>query len=439
MSKNDKTNNNVAIVFDDLTEFFVMRPAIDHMKHNRISVDIIVPYDSGYNGLAEHTFDEIDQLGYHPLKDAPKSKEYKVLLTPYPNLNIVRRTKYTYHLKYPYGPISAKPDPVFLPEWKISYDGIITFNIYEPNFLSAYGTKYHIVPYWRYQNFKKIPTQSTKPNLLILSTFGAEVSNIKLFTKSAINDIKKHYNIISKAHHAIHFSSDNKDSLAILKNISDEFYDSDTPIIDLLKRADIVLSDNSGAIFDSIYTGIPVALFCKNPNQRKLGPINTLQYNLVNQGILPHVTEARNVLPMLKSIKPYIAKQAKVKRKLFPEFKDDSPSEFTKIIQEYLSKNPNEDYYKAIHSLLVDELNSLKATIKQHESTIHQQESALHKSNSTINELKTTIQELESNILKLQQLNDSQSTTIQELYNSTSWKITKPLRKLKELSNKERS
>lgn len=74
MSKS-KNNNNVAIIFDDLTEFFVMRPAIDDMKKAKINVDIIVPYDSGYNGLSEYTFKEIVKLGYHPLKDAPKDKE----------------------------------------------------------------------------------------------------------------------------------------------------------------------------------------------------------------------------------------------------------------------------------------------------------------------------------------------------------------------------
>ena len=411
MSKNSQqNNNNVAIIFDDLTEFFVMRDAIDDMKKAKINVDVIIPYDSGYNGLSKHTFKEIKKLGYCPLKDAPKNKEYKILLTPYPTLHIINRIKYIYHLKYPYGPISAKPNPVFLPEWKIDYDGIFSFNIYEPEFLSAYGTKYHIVPYWKYNNFKKESHKTKKPNLLLLSTFGTDISNVKLFTKSSIQDIKKHYNIISKAHHATHFNSDNDNSLSTLKEISDEFYDSDTSLSELLKKADIVLSDNSGAIFESIYVGVPVALFCKNPNQRKLNQIDTLQYKLVQQDILPYVNDAKDVLPMLQKIKPYIDKQIKIKQQLFPYFKNNSVSEFTIIIKEYLSLNPDEDYYKMTHDLLVNDRKNLQTTIKNQETKI--------------NELEKRIEE--------------QSTIIHDLYNSTSWKITKPLRQIKKISNKER-
>ena len=106
-------NNNVAIVFDDLTEFFVMRSAIDNLVKQKIPVDIIVPYDSGYNGLAEHTFDSIKKLGYSPIKDAVKNKTYKVLLTPYPCLEIINRLKFIYHLRYPYSAISAKPNPTY--------------------------------------------------------------------------------------------------------------------------------------------------------------------------------------------------------------------------------------------------------------------------------------------------------------------------------------
>ncbi|MBQ3320870.1 hypothetical protein IJG71_01945 [Candidatus Saccharibacteria bacterium] len=403
-------NNNIAIIFDDLTEFFVMRSAIDDMKKEKINVDIIVPYDSGYNGLPEHTFKEIDRLGYHPLKDAPKNKEYKILLTPYPSLNIVNRTKFIYHLKYSYGPMSSKPNPVFLPEWKIDYDGIFSFNIYEPKFLEAYGTKYHIMPYWKFSNFKKKTTKSKKPNLLFLPTFGKDISSIQLFTKGAIAEIKKHYHVISKAHHATHFNSDEDNSLSVLKELSDEFYDSSTSIVKLLETADIVLSDNSGAIFESIYADIPVALFCKNLNQRKLGRINTLQYELAQQDIIPYTNRAEEILPILKSIKQYSKKQKDIKKQLFPNFKHNSPKEFTKVIKEYLDIDEDKDYRKAIHDLMIDERKDYKETIRNHEAKIDELEKRL----------------------------ENQSSTIENLLNSTSWKITKPLRKLKKNRSKRK-
>jgi len=404
MSKND---SNVAIVFDDVTEFYVMRPAIDDMKKNKIQVDIIVPFDSGYHGLAEHTLNKIIELGYKPMNDAPKNKTYKVLLTPYPNLSIVNRIKYIYHLRYPYGAISAKPNPVFLPEWKIEYNGIFSFNSYEPSFLDAYGTKYHIVPYWRYQNFKKDNTKKTKPNLLILPTFGTDTSCIKFFTKSSIQAIKSHYNVISKAHHATHFNSDEDDSFSILQELSDEFFDSDTQLDSLLKKADIVLSDNSGAIFEAIYAGIPVALFCKNLNQRKLDHINTLQYDLAQKQIIPYTDQPNQILPMLQNIKPFIPKQSAIRKQLFPPFKDNSASAFTTVIKEYLSLDPLKDYRKTIHDQLINKIK---------------------KDESTIDLLNQKIATLELQVAK-------QSEEINNLYQSTSWKITKPLRSIKQVFN----
>ena len=58
-----KSNNNIAVVCDDLTEFFVIQGAIDELTKLKIPVDIIIPYDSGYNGLAEHTLKEIKKAG----------------------------------------------------------------------------------------------------------------------------------------------------------------------------------------------------------------------------------------------------------------------------------------------------------------------------------------------------------------------------------------
>lgn len=410
-------NNNVAIVFDDLTEFFVMRSAIDDLIKQKIPVDIFVPYDSGYNGLAEHTFSKIKELGYSPIKDVTSNKVYKVLLTPYPNLEITKRLKYVYHLRYPYSAISAKPHPTYLPEWKLSYDGSFSFNTYEPEFLQAYGTKYHVVPYWKYYNFKHKDDNQPKPTLLILPTFGTDVSCISLFDDKSISSLKKHYHIVTKSHHATHFNSDNNDSFQKLQALSDVFYDSDTTIVELLQKADLVLSDNSGSIFEAICAGVPVALFAKDLNKRHLNVIDTLQYTLAQQKIIPYTNKPAELLSMLKSIKSYSKKQSIIKEKLFLKIHKNSVSDFTNIIKEYLSKKPSNDYYKAIHDLLLQKFN-------QNESVVNQLNYEIDKKQQIIDKLEKQIGE--------------QNNFIHDIYNSTSWKITKPLRQLKHFSNKGR-
>ena len=388
--------NNIAIVFDDLTEFYVMQPAIDRFKKEQINIDIIVPYDSGYNGLAEHTFKKIKELGYSPKKDAPKTKEYKILLTPYPGLDVVKRIKFVYHIQYPYGAISTKPNPTYAPNYRIEYDALFSFNTYDTDLLNACGSKVFTVPYWKYSNFKRIPKNTKKPNLLILPTFGEDTSCIQQFTDSSISKLKEHYHIIAKAHHATHFSIDGKDSSTTLKRLADEFHDSDTPIDKLLQQADIVLSDNSGAIFESICAGIPTVLFANELNSRHLGQINTPQYDFTKQGFFPYTNDPNKLTQTISNVKNYRQKQVTLKNQLFLDCPKDALKPFLDIIQVYLKSNPKKDYRKVIHGLLVEEWKNSRKIIEEQEQRI----------NNLNNE-------------------------IQQLHNSTSWRITKPLRSIK--------
>lgn len=361
---NTLTHDNIAILFDDLTEFYVMRDVIDLLAKKGRPTDIIVPYDSGYNGMAKHTFDKIKDLGYSPKKDIPKNKKYKILLTPYPNIQGAERVNYVYHLRYPYSTVSAKPNPTLTPEAKIYYDGIICFNNYEPDILSAYGAKCFSVPYWKYSNNKK-PNKKSKPTLLILPTFDQDTSCIQLLTKSFIKQLNNHFDIIIKAHHATHFGIDGKSSLEALQSLGVKLYDSDMPIAKLLQEANIVLSDNSGSIFEAIYSDTPVATLSKDLNARHLGPIDTLQHQLAKEGILPHTRKLDEILPILLSPDQYFKKQQKYKKMLFPESKNNSPVEFISVIDYYLSRNELKDYRKALHEILLEERFYLKKEAEQ--------------------------------------------------------------------------
>ncbi len=388
--------NNIAIVCDDLTEFFVIKDAVDALKKKKLPVDVIIPFDSGYNGLAEHTLKKVKELGYSPLNDAPKNKIYKVLLTPYPGLDVVKRLKYIYHIRFPYGALSTKPNPTYLPSTRIDYDAIISFNTFDQSFLDAYGAKVYPVPYWRYYKFKPSPENSDKPVLLVLPTFGADTSCANKFTDSSIEAIKEKFHVIVKAHHAIHFGADGEGTVKNLKKLADEYYDSDIPIDQLLKKADSVLSDNSGAIFESICAGVPVALFADNLNSRHFNSIDTPQYLFAHQGIIPYTDKAEKVLPMLLSIKSYTKKQQTLRKQLFLESSDGSAKELVTILEQYLSLDETKDYHKVLHDVMVKEWYDDKKTIEDKEATI-----------KSLNE------------------------AIEAIYNSTSWKVTKPLRALK--------
>ena len=401
---------DVAIIFDDLTEYFVMRPVIDDMIKNEISVDIIVPKDSGYNNLAAHTKKKIKEDGYKVMDDCDKKTQYKILLTPYPNMSIEKRINFIWHIKYPYGPIAAnKPDPVYSVGWNINYDAIVCFNTYEKGLYGAYGVETYPVPYWRFAKFKKDKKRKTnKYNLLILPTFGKD-GCIELLNKEAIKSIKEKYNIISKAHHRLDFHPNERENLQKLKQISDEFYTSDISIEKLLSRADVVLSDNSGAIFDSICAGVPVAIASANPNSRAFNGINTYQYELIEKNIIPHSKDSNNIRKAidLAITKNYINKQKKVKENLFLPIDSKSPHDFTKIILQYINKPV--DNRKILHNLLIRYYYHLKI--------------------NNANLLKQK-QELERQNKKLLDEKEEIKRELDNLLLSKSWKLTSPLRKI---------
>ena len=409
-------NKNIAIIFDDLTEFFVMRDAIDDMYKEKIPVDIIVPYDSGYNGLAEYTYNKIKESGYSPLKDAPKNKTYKILLTPYPGLNIVQRMKYIYHIRYPYGAATTKPNPVFLPEWKIDYDAIFSFNTDETTFLNAYGASCYTLPNWNFYKFKKTTSNLSKPRLLVLPTFGLSSGCLDGFTNATIKEIKKHFYIIAKSHHATHFKKDEKNAYNKLKKLADEFHDSDIPVIELLKNAEVVLSDNSGAIFEAVCAEIPVALFSKDLNIGHLESIDTLQYSLTQEGLFPYTNKPNELLSILLSTKKYYKKQLSLKNRLFLPINQQSIKVHTSIIKEYIEKNSEQDYRKVLHDL----------ALKERTARIQQIQNLENKQADLLNQITL----LQKSVSELNQ-------AIQNIYSSTSWKITKPLRKIKEPKRKE--
>lgn len=336
-------NKNVAIFFDDLTEFYAMRKLVDGLLAKKVNLDIIVPFDSGLSGMPESTIKEIKKLGYKPLNDAPKNKVYKVVLTPYP-LNALSRTNYIYNLRTPYSVVSAKPNPVYTT--LMDYDGIICFNQYEPKILSAYGAECYAVPCWKYYNFKK--EKNDKKTLLILPTFGQDTSCLEHLTNELLNELRKHFKVMIKMHHALHFNKDVEETKNRIKENVDEFYTSEIPITDLLKRADIVLSDNSGAIFDSIYSNTPVACFTKDLNTRHFENIDTLQHQLAKKGILPCTDKPDELIKILLSIDKYFKKQQTAKKEIFIEPDKNAVNHLISIINSYLARDEKADYQKTL-------------------------------------------------------------------------------------------
>ena len=385
----------VGIIFDDLTEFYVMQPALEGLKKNNIKFDIIVSKEKSYSNLAEHTFNAIKSFGYDIKFKNFQNIIYKVLLTPYPKTPIEEEINFIYTIKYPYGSLCTKPNPVQTVDWNIPYDAILTFNTIEK--YDGYGVRTIPMPYWPSINNKKIDYPKKingKKDLLILATFG-DVCCIDMLNDEVINEIKNKYRIIAKAHHRVDFHEDERKRLNKLKRISDVYFSSDTPVNSLLKKVDVALSDGSAAIFDSICSECPIAIFIDNPNKRHLEKLNTYQYKLIKEGIIPFTNRSDKLLSTIDKALEHkiISRQKNIKKEIFLPINPNAIEIFVEVIKEYITRDENEDTQKIMHDMLKEKILSYKYEIK-----------------------------------KLERKLSVEKQEIEKIQNSTSWKITEPLR-----------
>lgn len=390
----------VAIVINDLTEFFAVKDNLDALSREGVSCDIFVA-DHLSKEMYRDTKQNILKLGYEVANNKEKAATYQVLLDPYPS-TFSNAIPHMYRIKYSYGASSAKPKPTYSVEWNLPYDASIMHSKRDAEIRNVYGKAY-VVPYRKYKGFKKKKTKFDKPALLYLPTFG-DASSIDTLNDSVVEEIKKEYTLVIKAHHAVQFRESESGRYERIKSVADVFYNSDTPLERLLARADVVLSDNSGAIFEAIYAGVPVAVFSNKLNEFKLGNVNTFQYDLVKEGVIPCAEHSEDVLHVIQEAAKLAKKQNQAKARYFISNDDEVSRSFVSIIQEYLLKDKEKDLYSITHDSLRD---------------------AFYESTLKTDDLLSKVGELQS--------------IIKGYETSFSWKITRPLREFNKIVKRRKN
>ena len=385
-------SKNIAVIVQNLVQFYSIKNGIDALVSKKYPVDIYVPInnnDLGFGNMFTKTYNTLISMGYSPLRSLDSSVNYKILLEPYP-LDIYFKINYTYRLKYKYSLLSAKPNWAYKPENNLYYDAILSFSPYESDFLNVFS-KIEMTGNLKYINLTKLDRPNTdKSVLLYLPTYG-DVSSIDLIIDE-LKNLKSKYYIITKLHHGTSFLLNEKTRIEKLKSISDESYDQNIELAQLLSKVDVVLSDNSGAIFEALYAKVPIAIYSDDINKNKLSNINTAQYNLVKEGYIPYTNKSTEIINVLtKATTDKIKnKQLNIRNKLF-YFPDDPINDFVKTIEKYL--NDNIDYnYKKMHDMFIDNYNNyilnynsqialisdLQASIKNYEQELTQKNLIIH-------------------------------------------------------------
>lgn len=388
-----KKERNIAITIQNFVQFYSIKKVIDEIIDNGLKVDIYVPIAKDSWGVKE-MFDDIYQhllkLNYS-VKRKPSNKKYKILLEPYP-MDYYFTFNYEYRIKYKYSIISAKPFPTYRECDNFCYDAILCYSTYEAEILSNYSQTY-IVGKPMYSGFKKAIVKKDKPILLYLPTYG-DLNSIVDISDEVVK-LKEHFKVITKAHHGTNYFDYESNKIKILNNMFDEFYDSSMPLDELLKISDVVLSDNSGSIFEALYTGVPVAVFSKNLEECSLNGFDSYQYRLIKEKVIPYTSSSNEILKILNEAlsKKIINKQECLSRNIFPLKGKKGLNAFLIVINNYLNDNVPKDKLK-LHRLFLEEYKTLKKQL----------ESAMQVNNEIV-KLNTKMIELNYNKIKLEDEN----------------------------------
>ena len=431
-------DKNIAITFQNLVQFYSMKNGIDALIHKGYTVHIYIPFcndSSGFGDMFDATYHYLTNLGYTLFQTVKDDINYKLLLEPYP-MDWYIKINSKYRLKYKYSLLSAKPNLVYKPENNICYDAILCYGLYEANILKNFSNV-ELIGNLKYINLKKLDKPSTQKKILLyLPTYG-NVSSIDSITDQLLK-LKNQYYIITKLHHGTSFLQEEKNRINKLKNISDEYYDHRIELAQLLSKVDIVLSDNSGSIFEALYAQKPLAIYSEDINSNKIGNFNTIQYQLVHQGYIPYTNNLENIDFILEQAlsAETINKQMEIRNKLF-YFPENPIKEFVQIIEKYLNDNVDNNY-KALHDVLIENYQNYIEENKHLKSLVSSTDSKILDLSSTISNIEQKIQKQNLTIEKYQKEIQTKDLIIHYYENGKLYKLSKKIyQSYYKLKNKE--
>ncbi len=404
---------DIAVVILNRIQYDNVIPGIEELKKCGYSIDIYCSHwkedISGMNNMFDDITEYCKKNNFNVYRDLEPNIKYKVLLEPYPCLDI----KAKYKIKYRYSNVSAKPNIVYRPENYIMYDAILCSGDYDANYLSVFSKTYKTANL-KYRDFKKSnERKSDKKQLLYLPTYGDE-SSIEIIV-DALEKLREKYYIIAKVHHGTNYLVNEKNRIDLLKEKVDEIYDSHMPLATLLETTDVILTDNSGSIFEGIFTEIPVAVFCDDINKNKIGEFNSTQYELYKKGILPFTNNPNEIVSILEDAQSETirAKQQEWNRSYFyhPE---DITVDFVNVVKLYINEEFDNRYFQ-MHRMFKDSYYTNITNIRENDLKIIELQNKLCEYQNYLEAQKNINVKLESDVAVLNSKNENLIKQVEDL------------------------
>lgn len=431
---------NVAVILENNIQYESFKNAIDIMISININVDIFIPIqeiNDGFNIMFDDFYEEIKNYNYNIYR-YKIDKKYDILFQPY-LIPQFKDLNHVYTIKYMYG-LTTKPEFSLSLETNYIFDAFLCYGKYDSECLKNYGITFQIGNI-KYLNFKENEKKHKKKlTILYLPTYGA-YSSIKLVSPE-LNKLRDTYNILIKPHHGTEYLENELESKHrdILKSNFNNILSSKHSLIDLLNKCDVVITDQSGAVFDAICVKKPVIMYYNKHLESDITiPLPIIYakkgyFTSFNDFLNQSLKELIN-----KALEPnQLTHQNELFSILFSCANDETKHCFLEFIH-YIENNSISNEYYEFHQLnknkiqeLFDEKNANANKMKQDDALIYDLNSQLFESKSKIEEANKKIKNLNLELDELRKnyscLNNQFIEFQDNILNSRSWKLTKPLR-----------
>jgi hypothetical protein len=344
------------IYIETQVQFDSIAPLVSYLgRESGLTFDIFIPSGDGadnqaiYDGVAK----TIIGKGITVVRKLDKRvlcTEYKIALLPYTYKWLYHRINAKYRIEFQYG-----SHPFNKASWGISRyieedyhaDAVLLYTPTIQPILEVFF-RTHIVPDLKFINFKKAKKIHKKRTLFFAPTYNEMNFAVKFLEN--IDEIKRKYRVIMRGHHRTDCVNDGKELMDKLYSNADEVFESEKcSIKQPLEQSDIMVSDDSGAIFDAIYCGVPVALFSKDTNAFRYHEIDTIQHKLVKRGDVLWTNKSNMLFGNIeKTLLPKMLEKQRVLRdELFPEKFTDPIERWMQILNIYLNDELPGEYVLA--------------------------------------------------------------------------------------------
>ena len=339
----------IVVVLHNLVLFDAIRPVVAGFRRD---VKFLIPHtgDSGFEAMGERTRQGIKAAGFEvELVTLPANVRCDIELSPYPyaTRNVCHAK---WRVRFMYG--LAKEAWNFSLENNVYYDFALTYGDYDSRVLSAYTTPVCI---GNPKITKVAPSSRVRGDrqvLLYLPTYGP-TSSIEAVC-SIQKQLKAQYRVIAKAHHGTTYLEPER--VTQLQSWVDELAHHDTSLSSLLARADVVLSDGSGAIFDAIAAGVPIAVF-QDKVFGGLGGTVSLEERLVRDAQIPATNSIEEIVSTLaRAVQTDAAQFESLQRELFVALGDEAADRGGAFLTELLAGSQTLDLFAVARRLLMTRL-----------------------------------------------------------------------------------